>query len=458
MKRPALTGCGKSPGRRNRLPHQSSQAFASTGGAGGFACLPAFRRGFFRILLALLLAGVSFPQELPPGEQQALSQALSEAGTSPIELVRALENHLAKFPLSPKRAELERLLVKGALETKDERRIILYGERVLARDQDDLQILDRVARALLSSDARDTSERALKYAQRYEHLVAEMRKQPGDSRGGQAQWQEELDRGSARALALEARATGNLGKMDEAVSLAKKSYAAFPTAEAAREIGRWLARSGKEEEAIPYIADAFVLADPKSSDAERAADRKRMGELYRKLKGSEKGLGDLILEAYDRTNAQMADRKSKLGLADPNIQAAKVLDFTLLGVKGDKLQLTSLQGKAIVFDFWATWCGPCRAQHPLYEEVKQKYHSNSNVAFVSVNTDEDRSLVAPFLKDQKWSQAVYFEDGLTRRLEISSIPTTIVINRRGEITSRLNGFVPERFVDMLSDRIEEALK
>jgi thiol-disulfide isomerase/thioredoxin len=298
----------------------------------------------------------------------------------------------------------------------------------------------------------------LKYAQRYEQLVNEMRARPVDPRQGQGQWQEELDRGVARALSLQARAIGNLGKMDQAVALAKRAYAAFPTPEAAREIGRWLARSGKEEEAVPYIADAFALTDPRTTEAERAADRKRMGELYAKVKGSEKGLGDLVLEAYDRTSALMAERKSRLGLADPNTQASKVLDFTLSGLKGDKLQLASLQGKAVVFDFWATWCGPCRAQHPLYEKVKQKYRFSDAVAFISVNTDEDRALVAPFVKEQHWSQAIYFEDGLTRKLEISSIPTTIVVNRRGEIVSRLNGFVPDRFVDMLSERIEEALK
>jgi thiol-disulfide isomerase/thioredoxin len=410
------------------------------------------------LLAALAVCWLCHSQDLPEGEQRALSQALGEAGSSPIEMVRVLEAHLAKFPQTAKRAELERVLAKAAIENKDDRRIVLYGERVLAREQDDLQILDRVTRALLASDAKETSGRALKYARRYEQLVAEMRKQPSDSRGGQAQWQEELDRGLARGLALEARATGNLGKMEEAVSLAKRAYGVVPTAEAAREIGRWLARSGKEEEAIPYIADAFVLADPRSSDADRAADRKRLGELYHKLKGSEKGLGDLILEAYDRTSAEMTERKSKLGLADPNIQASSVLDFTLSGLKGDKLQLASFQGKAVVFDFWATWCGPCRAQHPLYEDVKQRFRMNSDVAFVSVNTDENRALVAPFVKDQKWSQAIYYEDGLVRRLDISSIPTTIVLNRHGEIISRMNGFVPDRFVDMLSDRIQEALQ
>src|SRR5207245_9321313 len=109
----------------------------------------------------------------------------------------------------------------------------------------------------------------------YEQLVNEMRAKPAEPRRGQGQWQEEFDRGLARALSLEARATGNLGKMDQAIALAKKAYAAFPTAEAAREIGRWLAKSGKEEEAVPFIADAFALADPKTNDTEPAAHRKR---------------------------------------------------------------------------------------------------------------------------------------------------------------------------------------
>src|SRR6186997_3542895 len=135
-----------------------------------------------RILLALLFCGLCFSQDLSEAEQKALSQSLGEAGSSPIELIRAIEAHLAKFPKSPKRAELERLLAKGAMETKDDRRIILYGERALETESDDLQLLDRVARALLASDAKEPSERALKYARRSEHLINEMRKQPMDAR------------------------------------------------------------------------------------------------------------------------------------------------------------------------------------------------------------------------------------------------------------------------------------
>ena len=63
-----------------------------------------------RLLLLLLLCRFCFPQELSEAEQKALSQGLGEAGSSPIEMIRAMESHLARFPQSPKRAEIERLL------------------------------------------------------------------------------------------------------------------------------------------------------------------------------------------------------------------------------------------------------------------------------------------------------------------------------------------------------------
>src|ERR1700736_6333113 len=72
------------------------------------------------------------PDELSAAEQNSLQQALGEAGNSPVDFVRALENHIAKFPNSPKRAELERALLKTAMDLKDNPRMIRYGERVLA--------------------------------------------------------------------------------------------------------------------------------------------------------------------------------------------------------------------------------------------------------------------------------------------------------------------------------------
>src|SRR5580765_4539446 len=194
---------------------------------------------------ALLVCLSCFSQDLSETEQKSLSQALGEAGSSAIEIQRALEAHLTQFPRSPQRPDLERMLTKAAMDIRDDSRIILYGERVLAREQDDLQILDRVTRALLATESKDASERALKYAQRLERLAEEKRKRP-DTRMGPGQWKDEMDRSQARALWLQARAIGNLGKIDEAIRLSKESYAVYPATEAAREVARWLSQSGKD--------------------------------------------------------------------------------------------------------------------------------------------------------------------------------------------------------------------
>ncbi|HKW99281.1 MAG TPA: TlpA disulfide reductase family protein [Bryobacteraceae bacterium] len=410
------------------------------------------------LLFFLFVCAAAAQQTSTEVEEKDLSSALAEAGTSQVDFIRALENHLTKYPMTAKRPEIERALVKASIEAKDNKRIILYGERVLDREAGDPQILDRVTRALLSSDAKDTSERALKYAQRYEAQLNTLRRQPPVGHFSKADWSTEVARGIARAVVLEARATGNLGKYEDALKLAQRSFDEFPTAEGAREIGRCLMKMGRDEEAIPHFADAFTISDARNTEAARAQDRIRMGELYKKLKGSETGLGDLILESYDRTTALVAEAKLRLRESDPNAQVSSVMDFTLPGVKGDKLALASLKGKTIVFDFWATWCGPCRAQHPLYAKVKEHFADDSGVAFISVNTDEDRDLVEPFLEENHWANAVYFEDGLSRMLQITSIPTTIIVDKHGDIASRMNGFNPDRFVDLLTERIRQTLK
>jgi thioredoxin-related protein len=79
------------------------------------------------------------------------------------------------------------------------------------------------------------------------------------------------------------------------------------------------------------------------------------------------------------------------------------------------------------------------------------------VLFLSVDADADRQLVKPFLQEAGWQGPVYFEDGLTRVLAVESLPTTILIDRRGRVFSRMNGFVKQLFADALTDRIGGAL-
>jgi thiol-disulfide isomerase/thioredoxin len=395
--------------------------------------------------------------KVTPQEQDDLETALSEAGASPLEYLRAIEKHLEKYPNSPRKDELERAAVRASMEANDDSRIILHGERVLAHEPDDLQILDRVARALLAVESKDNSERVLKYSRRYEELVRKMQKEGARSAGGAADWQNQTDRGIGRALINEARATGNLGHADAALALAQQAFDTWPCADAAREIARWYERLGMPAEAASSLADAFAIPDPRATDTDRARDRGRMGELYRQAHGSEAGLGELVLEAYDRNVALIHTRELRMRATDPNAALTDPMEFTLGGLDGQKLNLASLKTRVVVIDFWATWCGPCRAQHPLYEQVKKGFQDNPDVVFLSIDTDEDRAAVKPFLDEVKWGGPVYFEDGLSRALKITSIPTTILTDKPGRIFSRMNGFNPERFVETLTTRIRDAL-
>jgi thiol-disulfide isomerase/thioredoxin len=349
-------------------------------------------------------------------------------------------------------------LIKTVIDLNDDRRIIQFGESVLTREPDNLQVLEHVATAELHNGDPASAERALPHARHCEEIVQATygKAQPGGGRE-EARRKEDFDRGLARARLLQARAHGLLEHHREAIQLAEASYTVFPSVEAAREAARWLSAAGQDQEALRYLADAFSIAALQSANPAGAQDRAQMAELQRKLTGSETGLGDVILKAYDETSGQLASRRAELKRYDPNGQTKDPIGFTVSGLDGEKLKLSSLLGKVVVLDFWATWCGPCRGQHPLYEEVKQKFKDSDDVVFLSIDTDEDHSLVKPFLESQKWTQKVYFDDGLQTLLQIASIPTTVIFGKKGDVISRMIGYLPDRFVDMLSDRIDEAL-
>jgi len=412
-------------------------------------------------LLALILIPAAFlGQEAPKPspaelENKELVQSLQEVGSSGIDIIRVLEAFLKKYPATAQRPQIERALARAAIDTKDDERIVRYGIPALANAPDDMLILDRVARALLTLGGRDNAEKSLKYSQMFEQNI---RSSPAPEGRDAARRQEERDRGVERMLIYQARAKAILGEDAEAEKLAARAFSTYACEEAARQWGEALLRLHREKDAIARFADAFSVPDPHAADSDRAADRQQLGELYRNLHHNEKGLGDLILEAYDRTSVLVDERKKRLEAMDPNLSASDPLQFTIAGLDGRKLALSSLKGNVVVLDFWATWCQPCRAQHPLYDQVKQRFKDRNDVVFLAIATDEDRKLVAPFLQQQSWStQSVYFDDGLQRLLQVSSIPTTVLFDKRGRVVSRMNGFLPEKFVDQLSERIQSAL-
>jgi len=394
-------------------------------------------------------------------EQGELSKAIGESTGSPVDFIRAVEKHLEKYPQTALRPQIEKSLAQAAMEANDSARIVQYGVRLLQAEpaNADLPLLDRVTRALLETDDAEAAKKALPLAKRYGAAVEARGAHAPEGHLSAGQWAEEVSKGRARALVLEARATGNAGNPEEAAKIAQRAWEAQANLESAREVARWAARLNRTAVAIEFYANAFTVEEGRGAESDRAKDRARLGDLYVKAHGSEKGLGDLILQSYDRMAAMRAEHLAKIRLMDPNIGLTELADFRIPEVDGTgTLSLASLKGKAVVMDFWATWCGPCRVQHPMIENVKKRFGKSDDVVFLSVDADDDHGVVGQFVKEMKWDHKVYYDAGLGVMLKIGSIPTIVVLDKTGRISSRMTGFIPDRFEDMLAQRIEDARK
>jgi thioredoxin-related protein len=78
------------------------------------------------------------------------------------------------------------------------------------------------------------------------------------------------------------------------------------------------------------------------------------------------------------------------------------------------------------------------------------------VVFWAVNADEEESLVAPFLQDQKPGGTLIFADGVNHALHVESIPTILVLDKGGKIAYRTQGYAPDSFTDLAAAAITKA--
>ena len=89
--------------------------------------------------------------------------------------------------------------------------------------------------------------------------------------------------------------------------------------------------------------------------------------------------------------------------------------------------------------------------------MRKSFGPRQDLVFLTINADEDRTLVEPFLEESMWDRNIYFEDGLSRMLGVNSIPTTVLYGKNGLVASRMTGFSQNTFVQQLTERITAAL-
>lgn len=115
-------------------------------------------------------------------------------------------------------------------------------------------------------------------------------------------------------------------------------------------------------------------------------------------------------------------------------------DLVLTDIQGKAIKLSDLKGKTVLLDFWATWCGPCRADGPSLDKLYQKY-GDSNLAVIGVSVDEERPIVQKFLSQHphKYPIVLTTENEMPRAYQIGVFPTYVVINTEGKVAFATEG-------------------
>lgn len=140
-----------------------------------------------------------------------------------------------------------------------------------------------------------------------------------------------------------------------------------------------------------------------------------------------------------------------------------LMDREIKAVEPGSFRLADFNGKVIVVNIWASWCGPCRMEVPDYEKVR-KHYAGRDVEFIGLTTEDPRTAlerVQKFARDFNFHFRLGWADPLMARTLMNGrgvIPQTLVIARDGRVISHWRGYSRSQSGDRLRDIIENALK
>jgi peroxiredoxin len=131
------------------------------------------------------------------------------------------------------------------------------------------------------------------------------------------------------------------------------------------------------------------------------------------------------------------------GTATATGPAPPAPDFTLPARDGGEVRLSELKGQVVMINFWATWCGPCRQEMPLLQQIHAKYEP-LGFTMLGVNVEPDSAAAQNWLKDMPVSFPIVFD----RKSEVSSsfgveaMPSSVLIDREGRVRHVHRGYKP----------------
>lgn len=182
-------------------------------------------------------------------------------------------------------------------------------------------------------------------------------------------------------------------------------------------------------------------------NSSRVAGRYRRGLLFI----AATGLSLALLAIYGR-----GDRPSLSTSGSPQLASGLAIDpapdYTFTTFDGQRLGPTELAGKAVVLNFWASWCTPCRAEMPYFETTYQMFRER-DLVFVGLAVQDAPASAQAFLEELGITYPAGLDEGneITVRYQVSGLPTTIFIDRDGNILRRWTGPISEKqLIDLVA--------
>jgi peroxiredoxin len=134
-------------------------------------------------------------------------------------------------------------------------------------------------------------------------------------------------------------------------------------------------------------------------------------------------------------------------------------DFTLPARDGGNVRLSDLRGQVVMINFWATWCGPCRQEMPLLQQIQAKYEP-LGFTLVGINVEPDSAAAITWLKQVSVSFPILFDQKnvVAEQFGVQGMPSSVFVDRAGNVRYVHRGYQPgdeAKYADMVRSLAKE---
>lgn len=150
---------------------------------------------------------------------------------------------------------------------------------------------------------------------------------------------------------------------------------------------------------------------------------------------------------------------------ESEVSVGKRLDFSLISIDGQNIDLMKFRGKYVLIDFWGSWCGPCIRAIPELTKIYSEYRQTGKIEFLSISVEREHSGLAESKKiisdkGMNWVHVIQMESDLSEILknyQVAAYPTQVLLDKEGKIALYLVG-ATENNMKILKDYLFEQLK